>query len=146
MSDYELLRELATLDEVSVTSVGAMDGNFGHIPQWCEILLEIRRVDDGTLTPAVPLNARMPLRRHDGELIIEALDEALHPHRVAAQEAIWEELDHVVMRIQRRVDRDKAPRLKDVGQAFGLATALSHLTNLDLDEVREMAMQRYEDR
>lgn len=145
MTDYELLLPLATLDEVSVSALGSMDGDLGYAPHWAELLMEITRTDDGTLTPAVPMHNKMLLRRHDGELIIEALSEVLHPNRVDPQEELWEDLDHVVMRIQRRVERDKSPRLKDVGQALGLATALSYLTGRDLDDIREMAMQRYED-
>lgn len=145
MSTYELLQQLATLDEVSVTALGSMDGDLGHTPQWAEILVEITRTDDGTLKPAWPLHSVMPLRRHDGELIIEALNEVLHPHRAGAQEAIWDELDVVVVRIQRRVERDKAPRPKDAGQALGLATALSMMTGRDLEDVKDEAMQRYEE-
>lgn len=141
---YELLKPLATLDEVTVSSPGSMDGDLGHVPQWCELLLEIRRIDDGTLTPAWPLNARMPIRRHDGELIIEALSEVLHPDKANATEEIWEELDAVVARIQARVERGKDPRQKDVGQALGLATSLAYLLDKALDDVREMAMERYE--
>lgn len=144
METYDLLLELATLDEVTAILPTAMDGGVGNVPVWCELLLEIRRFDDGTLTPAWPLNARLPLRRHDGELIIEALNEVLHPQLVDPQEALWVELDVVVLRIQRRVERGKEPRLKDVGQALGLATALAHLTGSDLDEIRGQAMTRFE--
>lgn len=146
MSTYDLLLPLATLDEVSAELPGSTDQDLGHVPPWCELLLEIRRIDDGTLKPAWPLNARLPLRRHDGELIIEALDEVLHPQRAEAQEAIWDELDVVVVRIQRRVERDKAPRPKDAGEALGLATALAMITGRDLNDVRDEAMQRYEER
>jgi hypothetical protein len=77
-------------------------------------------------------------------LIIEALGEVLHPRRAEAQEGIWEELDDVVVRIQRRVEKDREPLKRDVGQALGLATALAYLLGVPVDEIRDQAMERYE--
>jgi hypothetical protein len=144
MSMSELLAELATVDEVSATIPTAFDGDQGRVPQWCELLLEVRRVDDGTLKPSWPLNVRMPLRRADGELIASVLNDVLHPQSSSAVEAVWVELDEVVERIQRRVDHGKEPLKRDVGQALGLATALAHLLNCEVDDVRAEAMERWE--
>jgi hypothetical protein len=146
MSVSELLEPLATLDEVSVVLPGSTDHDHGHVPPWCEVLLEVKRVDDGTLKPAWPINARLPLRRHDGELIMEALHEALHPYADDAVANIWAELDDVVDRIQARVEKGKEPMKADRGQALGLAVALAHLLGCEVDEVREQAMERYSER
>lgn len=141
---YDLLLPLGTVDEITVLIPGSMDGDLGHVPQWCDLVVDIKRYDDGTLKPAWPLNVRLPFRRHDGELLLEALDEQLHPNRVAAQEAIWEEMDDVVNCIQSRVEKGKDPFKRDVGRAQGLATALAYLLGVSEDEVRDQAMVRYD--
>src|SRR5690349_15754071 len=123
----ELLEPLATLDSVEAWSPTSGDHLHDITPQWCELVLQVKR-------------------DHDGELIIEVLTQVLRPdaHRNAA-EAIWDELDTVVERIQRRIDRGKDPMRADVGQALGLATALAAIDNPldpDVDEVRGVAMER----
>jgi hypothetical protein len=150
--DAELLVELATLDEVEAVIPTATDHDLGAVPPWCELLLTIKRVDDGSLTPAWPINTRLPLRRHDGELIGQVLHDVLHPDsdlRLGAVGNIWWELDLVVDRIQARVERGREPMKKDVGIALGLAVALAYLIDpreVDVDEVRATAMTRYESR
>lgn len=143
----ELLVELATLDEVSAWTPTSADHSEGITPEWCELVLEITRTDDGTLTPAFPINQRLALRRHDGELIIQVLWDTLHPTLpTAASEQIWDALDDVVDRIQRRVERGKEPMRADVGEARGLAMALASMISPmepDLDMVRDLAMDRY---
>src|SRR5690349_21059526 len=45
----ELLAETSTLDEVRVRLVNSIDIDTGLVPKWCEVVLEIKRTDDGTL-------------------------------------------------------------------------------------------------
>jgi hypothetical protein len=144
LDDAELLEELATVDEAQAWIPTNRDHVEAVTPPWCELVLEIKREADW------PLNVRMPLRRHDGELIIERLHRALHPGSGGAvKEMLWMELDDVVDRIQRRVERGKEPLKRDVGQAQGLALAIAILDNpygYDVDAVRAEAMDRYESR
>jgi hypothetical protein len=148
--DADLLAEIATLDEVSAWIPTGADHDYGITPQWCELVLEIKReADDDEDGPgAWPFNTRLALRRHDGELISSVLGEVLHPTRNRmAIEAIWDELDEVVERIQRRVAKGKEPMRRDVGHALGLATALAIIDrphDPDVDEVRAVAVERYE--
>lgn len=149
-TDAELLQELATLDEVVAWIPTATDHAQEVTPEWCEVVLEVKRDDDGSLDPPWPLRDRMPLRRHDGELIIQVLHDVLHPGgggQVARM--LWSELDDVVDRIQKRVERDRSPRLRDVGRAQGLTTAIAIMVNpfaYDEQAVRDEAMERHEAR
>ncbi len=149
-SDAELLAELATLDEAEAWIPTSTDHEQDVTPPWTEVVLEVRRFDDGSLTPAWPLNVRMPLRRHDAELIIQVLHDVLHPSSGGQVTVmLWSELDAVVDRIQKRVERGKAPRLRDVGRAQGLTRAIAIMRNpfaYDEDEVRDEAMERWEER
>lgn len=148
----DLLAEVATLDEVTAWIPTGADHDHGVTPQWCELVLEMKRDedDDEDGPGGWPFSTRLALRRHDGELISEVLGQVLHPTRNRmANEAIWDELDEVVERIQRRVAKGKEPMRRDVGQALGLATALALLDrphDPDVDEVRAVAMDRYETR
>jgi hypothetical protein len=148
--EAELLQELSTLDECDAWIPTNRDHVESITPPWCELVFEVKRTDDGSLTPSWPLNVRMPLRRHDGELMIQALHDALHPNAGGSvREMLWAELDDVVDRIQKRVNKDKPPRLRDVGQAQGLALALAILVNpfaYDVDAIRAEAMARYDAR
>lgn len=147
--DEELLIELATLDEVEAYVPTAKDQDAGLTPPWTEVVLKVTRTDDGSLNPPWPLNVRMPLRRHDGELIIEVLDQVLHPNRGGgAASQMWEQMDMIVERIQRRVERQKSPRKDDVAKAKVLAWCIAVTANPaepDVDWVREQAMERYEE-
>lgn len=152
--DAELLVELATLDEVSAWIPTGADHDAEAVPPWCEVMLTIKREpspsgdinDPGTW----PVNTTLPLRRHDGELVIQVLHEVLHPSSGGQVKAmLWSELDEVVDRIQKRVERDRAPRLRDVGRAQGLTRAIAILVNpfaYDEDEVRAEAMERHVER
>jgi hypothetical protein len=146
-SDVELLQELATLDEVSAISVGSEDSTAGNVPQWSEILLTVKRFDDGSLTPAWPINSRLPLRRHDGELIIQVLWDVLHPNRtLSSTDAIWDDLDTCMEHIQKRVRKGKEPDPLWTGRAQGLAKAIAIVTNVlepDVDGVKATAYLRY---
>lgn len=141
--DDELLIELASVDEVEAYIPTCKDQDSGMVPHWCELVLSVKR-EEGDF----PLNTRLPLRRHDGELIVEVLHSALHPNAGNnAGDMIWRELDKVVDRIQRRVEKGKEPLKADVGRAQGLVCSLAILTNpYDPDEeaVRDAAMERYE--
>lgn len=146
MSDTaDMLIELASVDEASAWIPTAIDHSQGITPDWCELVLEIRR-DGGEF----PIRQTMPLRRHDGELIIELLHQALHPRAgLSIAQMIWSELDDVVDAIQKRIERGKEPLKRDAGVALGLATALAILTNpyaYDVDAIREEAMERWEAR
>lgn len=140
----ELLEELATLDEVEAYIPTSKDHAAGATPEWCELVLHVKRDDDW------PLRVSAPLRRHDGELIIEVLDSVLHPNRGGgAADMIWRELDRVVDRIQRRVERDLEPRKADVAEARAYSMALAFVQSPyepDVDLIKDIAMQRYETR
>lgn len=140
----ELLEELATLDEVEAYVPTGKDHDAGAVPEWCELVMTVKRGGDW------PLRASMPLRRHDGELIIEVLDSVLHPNRGGgAADMLWRDLDAVVDRIQRRVERGLDPRKADVIEARVLSTALAYVQSPyepDVDLIKDLAMQRYETR
>lgn len=139
-----LLGALATLDEVAVRLTGSQDIDTGLVPKWCEVVLEIKRTDNGTLNPAWPLNIRAPLRRHDGELIIETLHNVLHPDAGGAVVAgLWLDLDAVMDRLM------VEPSKTDKGLAAGLTIALARLSNPfqpDEDLVKQVAVERWEAR
>jgi len=139
-----LFEELSTLDDVSAWIPTSKDHDAEAVPSWCELVLEIKRKNDW------PVNTQIPLRRHDGEWVLDAIHEALHPRAGGTvAEMLWNELDDVVIRIQRRVERGKAPRNTDVGEARGLARAIAIMVNpygYDIDSVRDEAMRRYEER
>lgn len=141
--DSELLAELATLDEVSARIPTSTEHDQQVVPAWCELILDLKREEN-------PVRASMNLRRHDGELIIEVLDEVLHPQRnMRGVDAIWDALDAAVDRIQARVAKGKSPKPADVGEARGLATALAMYTSPrspDVDGVRGEAMDRWDAR
>lgn len=144
-ADY--LAELATVDEVEAYIPTAKDHQEGMTPTWCELVLSITRTDDGTLNPSWPLNVRMPLRRHDGELIMEVLHSALHPNPGgAALEQCWDRLDKLVFKIMKRAKKGKdVTALK--GEALGLAYAIAFIDSPmqpDVDGVRALAMERYD--
>lgn len=139
----ELLEELSTLDDVTAYVPTCKDQDAGMVPAWCELVLTVKRVGG-----EFPLNMTLPLRRHDGELIIEVLHQVLHPAAGGAvTDGMWADLDAVVDRIQRRIEKGKDPLKRDVGEALGLATGIARMINPydpDIDEVREVAMERYE--
>lgn len=140
----DLLAEVSTLDEVRVRLVGSQDIDTGLVPKWCEVVLEIKRTDDGTLNPAWPINAKLPLRRHDGELIIESLHHVLHPRAGGAvAEGLWLDLDAVMDRLM------SEPSKVDKGLAAGLTIALARLSNPfqpDEDLIKSIAVERWEAR
>lgn len=146
-TDAELLLPLATLDEVECVTVASEDSTIGNVPPWCEILLSIKRLDDGSLTPAWPINTRLPLRRHDGELIIQVLWDVLHPTRHGlVSNSLWEDLDMCMEKIQKRVRKGKEPDPIWVGRAQGLAKAIAvgdHAMEPDVDDVKATAYARY---
>lgn len=146
----ELLSQLSSLDEVTAWIPTGVDHSEAVTPEWCELVLEVKREVDSEEAPDFPLNTRLPLRRHDGELIIECLWSVLHPSGgKSIIQMMWHELDQVVDRIQRRVDKGKEPLKSDRGEAVGLAKAIAIMTNpyaYDVDAVREEAMARYEAR
>lgn len=142
----DLLAELATLDEVEASLPTDADQFAGNVPEWCELLLRTKRTGDH------PINATWPLRRHDGELLIEVLTDVLHPKRrsvMSTERQLWLALDETVDRIQNRVAKGREPMKVDVGFARGLTTALATLANPadpDLETVRDEAMVRWESR
>ena len=151
-TDSELLIELGTLDDIEAYIPTAKDHQHGITPQWCELVLKISRLRDPHVDEGPgdwPLNVTLPIRRHDGELIIQVLHDVLHPKEggTSALESAWDRMDAVVRRIQKRVEKGKSPRLLDIGEARGLATAIALMISpLQPDEevVRELAMERYE--
>lgn len=143
-SDAELLTELATLDEVETYIPTEKDHTAQVVPPWCELLLTIKRDDPS------PIHTRIPLRRHDGELIIEVLWQVLHPEAsTSASSAMYDLLDKVYDKIMFRVAKGKQPRVEDVSQALGIAKSIAIMVNPvkpDVDEVRAVAVERYEAR
>lgn len=139
-----LLMSLSTLDQIAVRIPGSQEHDGGLVPNWCELVVEIKRTDDGTLKPAWPLNVRMPLRRHDGELLIETLHNVLHPRAGgAAVDGLWADLDAVMDRLM------DEPNKVDKGLALGLTIALARLSNPfqpDEEAIKSIAVERWEAR
>lgn len=136
-STRALLEELA---EIEVIATGAADHTEGTVPQWCELVLDLTD-DHGT--------KRIHLRRHDGELIIEALHEVLHPHthKTSPVARLWEELDDTMDFLR----ADDEPEEEDRVRARTLAFAIALLTQPygeepDISVVREEAARRWEAR
>lgn len=147
--DIELLMDLCSVDEVEARIPTAMEQDTGIYPPWSELILSVQR-NPNPGGDSWPLNIRIPLRRHDGELIRLLLDDVLDRGGTDNSiECLWADLDSAVARIQRRVERGKEPLKRDVGFALGIATALAYLetgtTEPDVDAIRERAMERYED-
>lgn len=143
----QMLAELATLDDVTAWIPTDKDHVAEAVPSWCELVLEVKREADGGGPGEWPLNYRVPLRRHDGELIIEVLDEVLHPARAAGPaDKLWLLLDDCIDRIMKRVNKDKSPHDEDKGEAVGLTKALAVLVmpySPDEEAIKEIAMDRY---
>lgn len=140
--DAEFLEELCTIDEAYAWIPTGAEHDLEITPSWCELVLEVKRTEEW------PINVRVPLRRHDGELIIQVLHDVLHPGlSTIAGEHLWDALDDVVDRIQKRVTKGKDPMRRDVGQALGLATAMAIIESPlepDVDAIRAVAMERWE--
>lgn len=135
-SQAEALLELASLDSCEARIPTNSDHVAGVVPSWCELVLVTER--DGR-------PHKEYLRRHDGELIIEVLDEVLHPVRPSVENMLWDHIDDVVERLMTgNADDD------DRGIAVGLSTAMAILRSPrsddpDVDSVRDEAMARYEE-
>lgn len=141
MNDADLLMQLATLDEVEAEIPTVAEHTAGIVPQWCELRLKIKREDEW------PLNIDIPLRRHDGELIIEVVHAVLHPERAGlAIEGVWAALDAVVEKIMKRRGKGKDPKPEHLGEALGLATAIAWMNNPmqpNVEDVRWTATERW---
>lgn len=140
-SDAELLQELASLDEAEVWMPTDGDQRAGSVPEWCELVLHLRRGGD------FPCRVDLPLRRHDAELIIEVLRMATHPQEnVTVHGMIWQELDAVIEHLMAGTSES---RRYDRGVAAGLTLALAIMVNpyaYDTDAVRDEAMERWSSR
>lgn len=149
---HELLAELTTLDELEVWMPGALDHHRQQVPQGAEVVLVAQRFSsrDKHAKLNSPLNVQMPMTRHDAEYVIESLYTALHPNSGGSiAHMLWGELGDVVDRIQRRVVKGKDPLKADVGEALGIARSIAIMINpfaFDIDEVRNEAMVRWEER
>jgi hypothetical protein len=140
----EMLQELATLDLVEAEVPTVAEHTAGVVPPWCELRLKIRREQDDATN--FPLNIDIPLRRHDGELIIEVIHDVLHRKTGVAGELIWAELDACVERIMKRRTKGKEPRDADIAEAMGLSKALAYLANPmqpELDDIKWAATERW---
>lgn len=136
-SDRELLQELA---EIEVIATGASDHVDGSVPQWCELVLDL--TDDGG-------TKRIHLRRHDGELIIEALHEVLHPntHKSSPVARLWEELDDTMDFLRADDDPEEEDRVRARTLAFAIALMTQpYAEEPDIAAVREEAVRRWEER
>lgn len=140
-SDAELLKELTSMEHMEVTMPGDDDHFHGSVPPWCEVVLDLKHKDARQMV-------RHYLTRHDGELIIHSMHDALHPGAGGTvAEMLFMELDDVVDRIQARVERGKEPLKHDAGQALGLCTAIAIMRNpsaYDVEAVKEEAMVRFD--
>lgn len=137
MSTQDLLRELA---ELEVIAVGADDHVQGTVPQWCELVLDLTD-DMGT--------KRIHLRRHDAELIIEALHEVLHPHthKTSPVQRLWEELDDTMDFIRADDEPEEEDRVRARTLAFAIAVLTQpYGTTPNIDAIREEAAERWEAR
>lgn len=136
----ELLTELARLDSVEVTAVTTGDHSAGYVNDWCEIVLDLE--SNGNIR-------RVELTRHDGELIIEALHEVLHPHtnKHSPVQRLWTLLDDVMDFLM----ADDEPEPEDKARAKALAEAIALISQPyseepDIAAVREEAVARWEAR
>lgn len=151
ITDAELLSSLATLDDVTAYIPTAHDHLHGIYPQWCELSLQMRRQPEkGSDGPGV-VGVELYLRRHDGELIMEVLDEVLHPNRGGGSaDQMWSDLDDCMNRIMHRVNKDKSPHDEDRGEAVGVTKALARLVlpheNFEDAQaaIRDIAVERYQ--
>jgi hypothetical protein len=136
----ELLVELGTFDEVEVTAI--TDAEHRAWPKWTEVVLLMRRND-----VRWPLNYKIPMTRHDGELIIEILHTVLHPQAGGSiVDKLWSDLDDVIERIMRRVNKGRDPLKADMGEARGLTRAIAMMTNPyepNEEVTKGIAMDRY---
>src|SRR5690348_10478506 len=131
---------LAELAEIEVIATGASDHVEGTVPQWCELVLDLTD-DEGT--------KRIHLRRHDGELIIEALHEVLHPHTNKSSPVLklWEELDDTMDFLRADDDPEEEDRVRARTLAFAIALLEQpYAEEPDIAAVRERAVERWEAR
>lgn len=133
-----LLLELSTMDSCEVRSATDAEHVAQTVPPWCEIIMTLERA--GRTLP-------IHLRRHDGELIIECLHEAMHPWSgKSIVQRLWDYMDDVMDRLMEDLgDED------DRGFAMGIATALSlmllpYSEDADIETIREQAIERWEER
>jgi hypothetical protein len=144
----EMLAVLATLDSVEALIPTSGDVDTGMVPGWCELRLMVKRLRSDDTGGDWPLSIDVPLRRHDGEMLIEVLWQVLHPDTpTSASEQLWDGLDGVVERIQARVEAGEEPVAADVVTASTLAKAIAIVNrpyDPDVDEVRAVAMTRWE--
>lgn len=136
MIDAALLQELS---EIEVTATGSGDINSGTVPPWCELVLDLTD-DHGT--------KRIHLRRHDGELIIAALNEVLHPHthKTSPVARLWEELDETMDYLRADDEPEEEDRVRARTLAFAIALLTQPHGEADIDAVREEAVRRWEER
>lgn len=123
----------ATVDSCEARIPSAAEHQSGEVPTWCELVLTIER-DEHALAHH--------FRRSDGELIIEVLNEVLHPtHGTSIVEHVWRKLDAAMENIM-----EGNPTASDRSYALGLAEAIALITNPynpDIDAVRNRAKARY---
>lgn len=136
-STRALLQELT---ELEVIATGSGDLADGTAPEWCELVLDLTD-DQGT--------KRIHLRRHDGELMIEALHEVLHPntHHTSPVARLWEELDDTMDFLRADDDPEEEDRVRARTLAFAIAILTQPYSDEpDIDAVRAEAVRRWEER
>lgn len=127
--------------EVAVHMVTAHDSTYegSTVPKWSELILDIGVEQE----PRRQYTA--PLTRAAGELIIDALHEALHPWSgKPIVQMLEDELDESYGTIMQAKGKGVE---KEKGVALGLATAIAHMYNPyqpNIDTVREDAQSRWE--
>jgi hypothetical protein len=140
-SDSELLAELTRgVDSVQARIPTVRDHTRGVVPSWCEVTLDIDVTDGASIG--------FRLTRHDSELIIECLNEVLHPNRVLSLQTLWSDMDAAMLVLMSRDTKKKTRRVME-GYARGLAHAIAVVMNPyapDTANVRDEAMERYGNR
>lgn len=134
MGVADLLLGLGTLESCEARVPTAHEQDMEEVPAWCELVLTFEREDK---------TVHHYLRRHDGELIVEVLNDVLRPHTgQSGQQMIWAELDAAYDRMKRGEPEDGD---KHFARGLGLALAIiRRIDRPDLDAIRETARERWE--
>lgn len=133
-TDADLLLELSTMDSVEARIVTDADQRNGLAPAWCELTLAMERGGHTKIEH---------LRRADGELIIEVLNDVLHPNRVSTLHLLWGELDAIIDRLMAEPTKKDRASAQAMGKAIALCINPYHPNE---DAVREEAVRRYHER
>lgn len=124
------------------------DQREGDTPEWCDLTLTfsdpIHADSEATELVAVTVY----LTRAAGEVILDTVNSALHPHAGgSARDRLWEDLDTLTDLLMDETDFTDGEINR--GKARGIARALAILTtpyDPDMDAITDEAMERWEGR